>query len=892
LNRFKKIALYTFSSLAGLALLGAILTRLYEDDIKQFAIAKINEHLDAEISAEEVDFTLFKRFPNASLRFKNVLLKDKINTNDTIIFAQDLYLKMSIWDVIDKNYNVNAIEVNTALLNLQVDKNGKENYIFWKQDDVQDSISDFSFNLNQVTFKKTRIKYANNAILQDYHFYANNLTLNGEFSSEEFTLKSNADLYAHHFKSEGITYLVNQPCVLSTEMNVNTLEKAVKINFGDLKIADINFRTGGYYNYGASFIEYVIMGNDIKIISLLSAFPEDFLKDISNYNSKGILAFSASIKGRSNKTETPIVEANFEIVDGSLTETKNKITLNELFLKGKYTSANKEKSSQLNVETFSGKFQDGYFNGSINVTDLTSPSIVLNCSGNLNLNTLYQFFPSNKLKSLSGNINFSTSIAGKFQEEDFSLKYSEGNVDFKQLAFELTDNDLVFTELSGNFQLKKNHAHISNLKGNISNTDISLEGYFQNFLPYILLPNEKLIVEADVWVGNANLKELMEKSTPKTTSENTSTPNVDMSFRLRAEQIIYGKLQAQNIKANVQIIDKNIYYQNLKFNATKGNYESTGELLMLKNNNYIYSGTASAKQVDAPDFFNQLDDFGQEYLTHKNIKGLVDADIKFSFQLTPNFDILKNTIVSSTNLLFAKGELIDVPLINEIAEYMVKDWKVKPFLDEKLLVQKAKHIKFQELALTVIIQNEIIHIPYTKVKSSLIDINGEGTHGFNDDINYKFDFLLKDILIKKQPDTEEFSGYEMEEKSGLRVFVKVDGTVEKPKYGYDMISHKKYREMVKEQEKNNVKSILKDEFGLFKKDTSLLAKPKEEQAKAKFVVDWDEIDKEEKVDSTSINSKKNIEEKEKKKTERMDRFVKKLGGEQNKQTETKFKIDE
>jgi hypothetical protein len=892
LNRFKKIALYTLSSLAGIALLGAILTRVYEDDIKQFAIAKINEYLDAEISAEEVDFTLFKRFPNASLRFKNVLLKDKINTNDTIIFAQDLYLKMSIWDVIDKNYNVNAIEVNTALLNLHIDKNGKENYIFWKQDDVRDSISDFSFNLNQVTFKKTHIKYVNSAILQDYHFYANNLTLNGEFSSDEFTLKSNADLYAHYFKSEGITYLANQPCVLSTEMNVNTLEKAVKINFGDLKIADISFRTGGYYNYGASFIEYVIMGNDIKIISLLSAFPEDFFKDISNYNSKGILAFSASIKGRSNKTETPIVEANFEIADGSLTETKNKITLSELFLKGKYTSANKEKSSQLNVETFSGKFQDGYFNGSINVTDLTSPSIVLNCSGNLNLNTLYQFFPSNKLKSLSGNIDFSTSIAGKFQEEDFSLKHSEGNVDFKQLAFELTDNDLVFTELSGNFQLKKNHAHISNLKGKISNTAISVEGYFQNFLPYILLPNEKLVVEADVWVGNANLKELMEKSTPKTSSENTSTPNVDMSFRLHAEQIIYGKLQAQNIKANVQIIDKNIYYQNLTFNATKGNYESSGELLMLKNSNYIFSGTASAKQVDAPDFFNQLDDFGQEYLTHKNIKGLVDADIKFSFQLTPNFDILKNTIVSSTNLLFAKGELIDVPLINEIAEYMVKDWKVKPFLDEKLLVQKAKHIKFQELALTVIIQNEIIHIPYTKVKSSLIDINGEGTHGFNDDINYKFDFLLKDILVKKQPDTEEFSGYELEEKSGLRVFVKVDGTVEKPKYGYDMISHKKYREMVKEQEKNNVKSILKDEFGLFKKDTSLLAKPKEEQAKAKFVVDWDEMDKEERVDSTSINSKKNIEEKEKKKTERMDRFVKKLGGEQNKETETKFKIDE
>jgi hypothetical protein len=894
LNKYKKIAIYVFSSILGLVLIGAILTYVFEDKVKQFALAKINQYLDAEITAESIEFTLFQRFPNASLKFKNVLLKDKEANNDTILFAQDLYLKMSIWDLYDKKYDVKAIEVNKGYFNLKVNSSGKENYIFWKQEEVKDSVSDFSFALNQVKFKNSRICYINKVTKQDYKVLAYNLTLNGNFTSEEFELKASSNLFINHFKSSDISYISNQESKFNTEMLVNTVEKSLRINIANLKVAELNFKTGGYYNYESGFIEYVVMGDDIELTELFSVFSEDIFKDVTQYKSKGVLDFSAKIEGKSSKLESPTVTADFEIENGSLTEQKNNITLSQLNLKGSYYSATKKEPSKLYINQFSGNFEDGNFSGEVSLNDLNYPDVSLNCSGKLNLNTLFKFFPSEKLKSLSGEVDFKTKITGKIVNESFNLKQSEGDLTFNKLNLELTDNNLAFSNLSGDFELRKNHAYISNLNGNVNSTQFKMEGYFQNFLPYILLTNEKLVIEADVWVGKANLKELMDASKSKSTVETSSTPNVDMNFRLRADEITYGKLEAKNIHTNVKIIDKNIYYQNLKFDATQGSYASNGELVLLKNNNYWFNGIAYASKVDASDFFYQLDNFGQEYLKNNNIKGFVDADITFSMELDDAFNIIPSSIIANSNLHFDKGELVDVSLINEIVEYMVKDWKVKPFVDEKLLIQKAKHIKFDALDMTVIIKDEKINILYTEVRSSFIDINGQGIHSFNHDLDYKFDFRLKDILVKKQPDTEsEFGGYEVEDKkSGIRVFVKVGGNVDAPKYGYDMMSHKKYLEVQKEQEKQSVKSILKDEFGLFKKDTSLLAKPKEEQAKAKFVVDWDEMDKEEKVDSTSINSDKNIQEKEKKKKERMDKFVKKLGGEQNKETETKFKIDE
>ncbi|MFP5470543.1 MAG: hypothetical protein ACLGGV_03030, partial [Bacteroidia bacterium] len=121
------------------------------------------------------------------------------------------------------------------------------------------------------------------------------------------------------------------------------------------------------------------------------------------------------------------------------------------------------------------------------------------------------------------------------------------------------------------------------------------------------------------------------------------------------------------------------------------------------------------------------------------------------------------------------------------------------------------------------------------------------------------------------------------------IFGQMYGTVDEPQFKFDMLSKKEYNELQHEQEKQNVKAILKDEFGLFKKDTTLLVKPQEEQQKAKFLIDWEEFDKDTtKTDTEKINT---TEEKEKKKTERTNKLLKKIGAEENKEDTVKFKID-
>ena len=99
---FKKfiyiIVLVCFIFIAG----GLIITFLYQDEVTEFLIKEINKNLKTEIVVDKVNFSVLKRFPNASLEFKNLVTKSapdynnkdfKELNNDTLFTARSLILK-------------------------------------------------------------------------------------------------------------------------------------------------------------------------------------------------------------------------------------------------------------------------------------------------------------------------------------------------------------------------------------------------------------------------------------------------------------------------------------------------------------------------------------------------------------------------------------------------------------------------------------------------------------------------------------------------------------------------------------------------------------------------------------------------------------------------------
>ena len=161
-----------------------------------------------------------------------------------------------------------------------------------------------------------------------------------------------------------------------------------------------------------------------------------------------------------------------------------------------------------------------------------------------------------------------------------------------------------------------------------------------------------------------------------------------------------------------------------------------------------------------------------------------------------------------------------------------------------------------------------------------MNLSFSGSHTFNHDIDYRIKVLLSDLLANKarkaKKENTEFGIEQKDDSRKMALFLKVYGTVDKPKFAYDKIG---LTEKVKEDirvEKQNLKSILKDEFGLYKKDSTVKV-PEKTVKPTQMQFEWEENKKDEVKEAAKPKNK--FEKKEKSK---FDRLLDKVAGPENK----------
>jgi|GEM_PF-4057844 len=108
---------------------------VYEDDIIAGIRSSIDEHIDTKVSVENISFSLIDHFPQASVRFENPWIEDRLSPGDTLLAAENIYLEFDLLKVLTEDYVVEKANVENGMLRLYTDKAGESNYIFWKENE-------------------------------------------------------------------------------------------------------------------------------------------------------------------------------------------------------------------------------------------------------------------------------------------------------------------------------------------------------------------------------------------------------------------------------------------------------------------------------------------------------------------------------------------------------------------------------------------------------------------------------------------------------------------------------------------------------------------------------------------------------------------------------------
>jgi hypothetical protein len=121
-----------------------------------------------------------------------------------------------------------------------------------------------------------------------------------------------------------------------------------------------------------------------------------------------------------------------------------------------------------------------------------------------------------------------------------------------------------------------------------------------------------------------------------------------------------------------------------------------------------------------------------------------------------------------------------------------------------------------------------------------MDINMSGTHGFDNSIEYNFDFKVDEIFKRKNTQSE-FGEIE-DDGTGASIFLTMKGTTSDYVFAYERTGAREYIRRVLVAEKQTLKSVLKSEFGLFGRDTAVQTIAEPTTPAPEFVIEWDEFD--------------------------------------------------
>ena len=107
------------------------------------------------------------------------------------------------------------------------------------------------------------------------------------------------------------------------------------------------------------------------------------------------------------------------------------------------------------------------------------------------------------------------------------------------------------------------------------------------------------------------------------------------------------------------------------------------------------------------------------------------------------------------------------------------------------------------------------------MKNNALNLTVSGTHTFENVLDYNIKLSLSELLSKKRkPQPNEFGEEDVKTK-GINLYLSIKGPLDKLKFTFDRRGAKEQLKQDIKVEKENIKEILRQEFGV-KKDTSLM----------------------------------------------------------------------
>ena len=590
----KKKILIALAGIVGVVLLLLLLLPIIlRPKLEALLVTSINDQIDGTFTAEAVDLSLFRHFPNASVGMKKVsVINSAPFEGDTLLLAEHVGLDLSFWELIkrgDAPRKIRSFEIEDVQLDLKIDAEGNANYDLVAEDNPSSGESETAtpmvFDLSAYQIRNADLSYED--LGTGITFSAENLQHqgSGQISAglSELITESEAEL---SLSAKDITWFEAVPVRLNAILGID-LENdtyTFRQNEAFLRELPLSFTGSVRILEDAQEWKIAMATPSSEFQNFLALIPKQYSHYQKEFNASGDFELSGEIKGVWDETNIPTFDIRLVAKDGYLKYAQMPKALEQIQLNTRIIN-----TTGLVEDTFIEIGNAAFSIGSDNVQlksrieDLLGAVRVnADAIAAIDLAQLQEAYPTEAWSDLKGRVD--GKITAQFtldqiRAEDYENTKTNGQVKLSGFEFQEKPESQALQINTAAMAFTSSSADISELQGYMGNTDFDLKGSMTNLLGY-LFNDEEIRGSFTMRSRTLDLNEFLTEegdtgADPDGQTEKFEVPGyLDATIQAQADRVLYDDLVLNNVKGDLVIRDKSARIENARSDFLGGSLQA------------------------------------------------------------------------------------------------------------------------------------------------------------------------------------------------------------------------------------------------------------------------------------------------------------------------------
>ena len=770
----------------------------YEEEILQKFIEQANARLTAEVKVDRVDLTFWENFPQMGVNMENVHIDDQFWPDSTLLSAQSIFFKLNLWALLENQVEVESVSILNAQLNFRITKDGQRNYLIVSGSPGEGKAK--PLNIEHLATKKTTITYLDER--SDIYFDILIKEAATRINAETDEIRaSNRGQYTLNLVRQGKSvYYRNLP--LGTEGDFTLSDKANRLLLSNtiLQYSGSDFIVNGGIDFRSSVIDdLTIEGKKSRLTTIIGLLPGVDQNILKKYGSDGNISLSGVFKGSFDGGKIPFFEFQTQCNDVTFYPKEYNVKLNKINFGAtiRHPHGVEIEQTALSVPSFTAVLDNKPIEGACEIQNFNSLLGKGEIRGNFDIETLTKLMGESKIEKAFGTCEVDINYRGALKGVRFSAGqknfFAGGEVILKNASFKLKNEPIAFNHLNGSFIFNDQDLAISNFSGKAGQSDFMLQGFFKDFVAYLFNESKAFNISADLKSRFISLDELLtaqffnSEATANQSGGNKGAysfhipKNLSINFNCDIDRVHFKRFKGRDVNGHLVVRQQRAILDNVKLNAMGGGLELSGTINDQQPRGLAVLAEAQFKGINPDSAFYVFHNFNQDFITHRNLRGRVYADLVTYFEMTNSFDFISSTLESDIQARVEDGALLDFEPMQKLNKYAE--------------AEDLANLKFSNLVNRITIKDRTIRLPEMEVMTNISYLTIGGTHTFDQHIDYHVTVPVRSFLRfgKNHPD-----GFERA-RQGSKLLLQIVGTTD----DYDIVYDKKaLKQKIKEDFRN------------------------------------------------------------------------------------------